>query len=184
MEPGATTGAKKCTYILLDPVCLHPLLFAILSSNLHDRFHSLSIAQILQFIKSRLHLYLQCSTKCVTLYMHYALIHTTHTHILHVAWIAFDSTLKRLQDLVYNIRFCWCNHYRETQILGQTKEMVLRCYSCPEIQLLTPLSPNASQHNRFHKAFMHKLFPAFPLPLAPRGMQYVSPGFQLLEDFN
>jgi len=89
MEPGASTGAKKSTSVLLDPICLYPFRFAFLSSNLHDRFHCLSTAQILQFSDSRLHVYLQCSTKCVTLYLHTYMyhIHTPTPCSLNCIWL-------------------------------------------------------------------------------------------------
>lgn len=70
-------------------------------------------------------------------------IYNIYTHTLHVAWIAFDSTLKRLQDLIYDTRLCWGKCCRTTQIPGQAKEMVRWCFSCPKISCSHPsVSPH------------------------------------------
>lgn len=78
-------------------ICLYPLLFAILSSNLHDWFRIFSLAGILQFSESRLQEHLQST-------------HVTHIPVLHGARTAFGSTL------------CWYSCCRVPQILGHTKE--------------------------------------------------------------
>lgn len=104
-----------------------------------------------------------------------------HTHNIYAHPCSLNCIwLNSRKALLCDSRLCWRKRCRASPVPSHGKEQVCWCYSCPAIQLLTPLSPTTS---RVPRAFMLELFPAFPLPLAPWGTWYISPRLSALGRF-